>query len=97
VKGLLKNEKGFSLLEVVIAMLILALISVGVSSALSNVTKSTTHANVTQGAGNLAASVMEIIKHQPYAASYTADTTLLDQFPEGTCRAMRFPCLLWIW
>jgi hypothetical protein len=36
---------------------------------------------VAQGSGNLAASLMETVKRQPYATSYTPDSTLLAQFP----------------
>ncbi|MCX6003496.1 MAG: prepilin-type N-terminal cleavage/methylation domain-containing protein, partial [Chloroflexi bacterium] len=78
-------EKGFTLLEVIVAMLILALIVVGVFSTISNVTRSTSSVNVAQSSGNLAASLMEIVKRQPYAPSYDKEEAvyqnLITQFP----------------
>ncbi len=73
-KRLLKNEKGFSLLEVIIAIVVLALISAVSFSALSSITKGTTHVNVEQSGRSLASSQMEYIKRQAYDPTGSYET-----------------------
>lgn len=67
-----KNERGFSLIEVVIALLLLGIIGVALLSGLATASKAIYIADERATAESLARSQMEYVKKQPYATSYTA-------------------------
>lgn len=67
-----KNEKGFGLIEVVIALLLLGIIGVALLSGLATASKALVIADERATAESLARSQMEYVKNQPYAASYSA-------------------------
>jgi type II secretion system protein I len=61
---MLKDQKGFTLIEVLVALAILALLGVAVLSALTTSTKAAVLTDVKQTARNLAETQMEQIKSQ---------------------------------
>ncbi len=63
---LIKNEKGFTLIEVVIALLLLGIIASGFLMALSGATKAIIVADKRTTAESLARSQMEYVKDQGY-------------------------------
>jgi len=64
------DERGFSLIEVVISLVLVGIIGVGFLSALGNVSKVTLTTDERQTACNLAETQMEYVKNQGYASSY---------------------------
>ena len=70
----MRNEKGFSLLEVLIALAVLAIISVGVFGSLSTTSKVVLNTDVRETAKNLAEKQMEYIKGLPFTSSYSPAT-----------------------
>ena len=92
-KSINREQRGFSLLEVIVAMLILSIIVASTFNALSAMTRSTLDVNTVQSGGNLAASLMEQAKRVEYASppyynppdsptTYSPDPTLLAHFPD---------------
>lgn len=75
---LVKNEKGFTLIEVVIALLLLGIIASGFLMTLSTATKAILVADERTTAESLARSQMESIKEQPYAGTYSIIATPSD-------------------
>ncbi len=67
----LRDERGFSLLEVSVSLALLGIIGVGLLSALATVSSVTLKTDERQTASNLAETQMEYVKNQGYAASYT--------------------------
>lgn len=67
---LLREQRGFSLIEMLVAVAILAAIGVVFLSALSTISKSTGLYEQRVTALGLAQSQTEIIKQAPYAANY---------------------------
>jgi len=69
-----KNEKGFSLIEVVIALLLMGIIGVALLSGLATASKAIFIADERATAESLARSQMEYVKNQAYdtAADYDA-------------------------
>ena len=68
--GLFRGEKGFSLLEVLVAVGILGFIGAGIITALNTNYKATGILDEQVTATNLATAYIENIKQLPYAASY---------------------------
>lgn len=66
----MKNERGLTLVEVIVALAILGLISVAFLSGLSGASRGVSIADEQETAKNLAESQMEYVKDQAYAASY---------------------------
>ncbi len=66
----MKNEKGFTLVEVLVAVALLGLISVNFLGGLSVASKGGSIVDERETAKNLAESQMECVKDQAYAASY---------------------------
>ncbi len=66
----IRDEKGFSLLEVTVSLALLGIIGVGFLSALATVSKVTLTTDERQIASNLVETQMEYVKSQGYAASY---------------------------
>ncbi len=67
----MRDEKGFSLLEVSVSLALLGIIGAGFLPALATVSKVTLTTDERQTAHNLAETQMEYVKSQGYAASYT--------------------------
>jgi prepilin-type N-terminal cleavage/methylation domain-containing protein len=67
----LGDERGFSLLEVIVSLALLGIVGVGLLSALATVSSVTLKTDERQTATNLAETQMEYVKNQGYAASYT--------------------------
>lgn len=70
----MKDQKGFSLIEVAIAIALLGIIAVAFLSALGTASKVLLVAHERTMAESLARSQMEYIKSQPYVDNYTAST-----------------------
>lgn len=68
---LVKNEKGFSLVEVLISVAILGAIGATYLSGLSTVSKVLLITDSQETAKNLAESQMEYVKHSDYALVYS--------------------------
>ena len=69
--GIVRDEKGFTLLEVLIAVALTSIIVAGIYMAMSTSTKVLVDAKTQETAKDMAASAMEWIKSQPYnAVSY---------------------------
>ena len=71
----MKNEKGFALIEVVIAIALLGIIGAGFLMALSGASKALILADERTTAESLARSQMEYVKSQGYASSYDTIAT----------------------
>jgi prepilin-type N-terminal cleavage/methylation domain-containing protein len=67
-----KGQRGFSLIEVVIAIGILGIVAVGVLAALRTATKTQITVDERQTAKNMAESQMEYVKGLPFGAAYAA-------------------------
>jgi prepilin-type N-terminal cleavage/methylation domain-containing protein len=76
-----KGEKGFSFIEVVIALAVLGIIAVGFLSGLATGAKGLLTADERETANNLAAAQMEYVKDQPYAVSYLKSLEILNEYP----------------
>jgi len=68
----MKNEKGFALIGVIIALALLGIISVAFLGALGTGSKALSIADERATAESLAESQVENVKNQPYTISYTA-------------------------
>ena len=66
----MKSEKGFSLIEVVIAIALVGIIAIAFLGGLANASKTLFIADERATANNLAESQMESVKNRPYAISY---------------------------
>ena len=67
----MKSQKGFSLIEVLVSVMVLAIIGLAFLSALDTGARATLIMDERTTARNLACSQMEYVKSQDYAASYT--------------------------
>ena len=67
----MKSQKGFSLIEVLVSVMVLAIIGLAFLSALDTGAGATLIMDERTTARNLACSQMEYVKSQDYAASYT--------------------------
>lgn len=74
----MKREKGFSLLEVILALALLGIISVPLLGATSTTTKSRVVADERASAKILAEGIIDEIKKEPYTTEY--DVTVPDEF-----------------
>ena len=82
----MKNEKGFTLIEVVIAMLLLGIIATGFLMALSGATKAVIVANKRTTAESLARSQMEYVKNQTYITAADGSEVIyrkITNIPDG--------------
>jgi len=66
----MRGEKGFSLIEVLIAIAILAIIGIGILNGLGGSSIATFVTDNRETAKNLAEAQMEYVKKQQYATSY---------------------------
>ncbi len=77
----MKNEKGFTLIEVIIAVALLGVIAIAFLGALGTASLAMFIADERATAESLARSQMEYIKSQPYSDNVTYDEIDLDDFP----------------
>ncbi len=79
--GLMKNERGFSLIETIIAIALLSIIGVAFLSGLSTTSKVLFVTDERETAKNLAESQMEYAKGLPgLASSYTPNQEILSEY-----------------
>jgi prepilin-type N-terminal cleavage/methylation domain-containing protein len=70
-----KSEKGFTLIEVMIALLILGIIVIGTTGGLTQAAKTAYYTNCREQAKNVAETQMEYVRNSPYSlTSYTPYT-----------------------
>ncbi len=84
--SLAKNEKGFTLIEVVIALLLLGIIASGFLMALSTASKALILADERTTAESLARSQMEYVKNQGYITAPDGGEVIyikIDGIPDG--------------
>ena len=83
---LIKKERGFSLVEMLVAMAILGIISVGFLSALSISSKAATSIDNMDTGRAIAQSQMEYVKTQAFQSSgtYAINTGLMATYPGYT-------------
>ena len=70
-RGIIRNENGFTLIEVLISIAFMMVVVGGIIMAISTSSKILVIANNKEIAKDIAAGDMEWIKSQPYADSYT--------------------------
>jgi prepilin-type N-terminal cleavage/methylation domain-containing protein len=78
---MIKSQKGFSLIEIVIALALLGILATGFIGALGNASKSLSFTDERQTAITIAEHQMEYIKEQDYSTSYTQDPTITSNYP----------------
>ncbi len=69
----MKNEKGFSLIEVLISIVLLAVVGTAFLNALVGSSKAMFTADKMATAKNLAETQMEYVKQQQFSSTYTPD------------------------
>ena len=77
--GMLREEKGFTLIEVIISIVLLSLITAALANGFITASKVLLHNDSRQTAKNLAETQLEYIKNQPYALAY--DTSAITPPP----------------
>jgi prepilin-type N-terminal cleavage/methylation domain-containing protein len=87
----MKGEKGFSLIEVVIALGIMGIIAAAYLGSLANASKSLIVADERATAESLARSQMEWVKKLDYASSYPAPTIPPDYVATGYSATIASP------
>ena len=66
----MRNEKGFSLIEVLVSLAIMSIVGVGLLSALNTSTRTAVVSDRIDTTRVLAQSQLEYVKEQPYLSSY---------------------------
>lgn len=84
IKQFFKNQKGFTLVEIVVAIALLAIIGVGFLGALSNSSRFLIQTDVRETAKNIAEMQMEYVKSQGWAWSYDSHPEIAVIYPEYT-------------
>ncbi len=79
----MRSEKGFSLIEVIVALAIIGVVAVGFLSALTSSSRAAASIDVMDTARTLAQGQIEYIKQQPFQATgvYQANDTLTAEYP----------------
>ena len=77
----MKNEKGFSLVEVLVALALLGIIGAAFLGSLATASKSILIADERTTAESLARTEMEYVKNQSYAASY--EPSIPDEYTDA--------------
>ena len=77
---MVRNEKGFSLIEVIIALALLSIIAAAFLSGMATASRGMFTTDERATAESLAKSQMEYAKNQPYAPSYTPTTIPYDGY-----------------
>jgi prepilin-type N-terminal cleavage/methylation domain-containing protein len=80
----MKSEKGFTFIEVVIALAVLGIIAVGFLGGLATASKGLLIADERETANNLAEAQMEYVKNQEYdSTNNPPQYALLSDIPDG--------------
>jgi prepilin-type N-terminal cleavage/methylation domain-containing protein len=74
----MRSQKGFVLLEVLIAIAVLGILASGFFVGMNNATKGAVMTDRNDTSRSLAESQMEYVKNQPYAVSYLPDPAVYD-------------------
>jgi prepilin-type N-terminal cleavage/methylation domain-containing protein len=77
----MKNQRGFSLLDVLVSLAIVGIVSAGFLSALVDSTGAVISVDQKDSGRALAQSQMEYIKEQDFASSYSANDSILSEYP----------------
>lgn len=77
----LQSGKGFSLIEVLVAVAIISIIAVGMFSSLGLASKLLLNTDTGETARDLAEAQMEYIQNQPYGSSYSPSDALDGKYP----------------
>jgi prepilin-type N-terminal cleavage/methylation domain-containing protein len=77
---MMKGEKGFSFVEVVISVAVLGIIAVGFIGGLGTASKGLLTTDERETANNLAEAQMEYVKNLPYSVSYSKSTAILNEY-----------------
>ena len=80
-RNLLKSRTGFSLIEVIVAVALLAMVGIGLLSTLGDATKILFKADVRETARDLAQAQMEYIQSLPYSDSYFSSPKIDSEYP----------------
>lgn len=81
----MKSQKGFALIDVLLALAILSIAIFGTMSTLLGSTKTTIKSDQTDTARIIAQAQLEYIKEQPFSTSgYSADPTIMTMYPGYT-------------
>jgi prepilin-type N-terminal cleavage/methylation domain-containing protein len=80
----MKSEKGFTLIEVLVAMVILGTVGVGLLSAMTLSSRAAMTTDRMDTSRALAENQMEYVKKLPYAATYTPETISQTTYPGYT-------------
>ena len=76
----IKSEKGFSFIEVVIALAVLGIIAVGFLSGMATASTGLLTTDERETANNLAEAQLEYVKNQQYQSAYSKSTAILDAY-----------------
>ena len=79
----MRNQAGFTLLEVLIALALLGMIAAGILGAVGTSSKATLTNDVQTTAQNLAEGQMEYVQNQPYNVDDPPEYTLISGIPTG--------------
>jgi prepilin-type N-terminal cleavage/methylation domain-containing protein len=72
---MLKSQKGFTLIEVLISIAILGIITIGIMNGLTGIMRSVHYTDSREQAKNIAETQIEAVKNQPYnTTAYTKIT-----------------------
>jgi prepilin-type N-terminal cleavage/methylation domain-containing protein len=79
----MKNQEGFTLVEVLISLALLGIVAAGILGALGTSSKATLTNDVQTTAQNLAEGQMEYVRNQPYSAGDSPEYALVSNVPTG--------------
>jgi prepilin-type N-terminal cleavage/methylation domain-containing protein len=88
----MKNQGGFSILEVLISLALIGIVVTGILSALATSSRATLTNDVQTTAQNLAEGQIEHMRNQSYSSSNPPEYQILDDVPAGydvNCTAIR--------
>lgn len=76
----MKGEKGFSFIEVIIALAVLGVVAVAFLSGLGTASKGLLTTDERETAKNLAEAQIEYVKNLPYSVAYSKSTAILGEY-----------------
>jgi prepilin-type N-terminal cleavage/methylation domain-containing protein len=88
----MKNQQGFSMLEVLISLALIGIVVAGILSALATSSRATITNDVQTTAQNLAEGQIEYMRNQLYSSSNPPEYQILADVPAGynvNCNAIR--------